>query len=474
MKRPNYAREAVRSSIVHFGVGNFHRAHQAAYCDALLNLGATEWGIIGVSMRTPTVRDLLKPQDYLYTQLSLGTESDFRILGAIREVLVASEAPEAVVDSVASPETALVTCTITEKGYCLESGELKLDHPDYVQDIRSLARPQTIYGYIAAALIARATQSRTPLTILCCDNLNAGGDKLRKGVDRLLRAHSPATLEWATGHVAFCSSMVDRVTPATSDELTARVSGQLGCIDRAPVATEPFTQWVIEDRFAGKRPPFDEVGALFVRDIAPYERAKLRLFNAGHSILASLGYLAGDTFIHEAFARQDYSAFTQQLLELEILPATSLPPEIDGTVAIDAALARFANTQLPYTVSQVSSDSSQKILQRLIPSIDDALEMGKTTKRLAFALAAWIAALTKAAHEGDLVDPLREEIDAYAHKQGDSISRAYLSIAGARQSRCFRNDELVFTADAHCSDIVDLGIEKALMLYANGNCEKNR
>ena len=469
IKRPTYTRETVRSGIVHFGVGNFHRAHQAAYCDALLNRGETDWGITGVSMRSPAVRDRLEPQDYLYTQLILGEKSEYRILGAIRKIIVASEAPGAVTEAVASSETALVTCTITEKGYCLESGELNRNHPDFAQDLRSLARPLTIYGFIAAALIARANLSGAPLTVLCCDNLNAGGDKLWIGVERVLQAHSNATLEWTREHVAFCSSMVDRVTPATSDELITRVSSELGYSDRAPVATEPFTQWVIEDRFIGRKPPFNEVGALFVPDIAPYERAKLRLLNAGHSILATLGYLAGDTFIHEALARPNFAEYTQQTLEQEILPVTLLPSTINGTAAIGAALARFRNIHLPYAVLQVSSDSSQKILQRWIPAINDALEQGKSTNRLEFALAAWIAALRKAAKKDEIVDPLREQISSYAHQQEESITRVYLSLAGAQTSRCFHCDELVLAADSHFKNIENLGIERALMINATKN-----
>ncbi|MDF1766521.1 MAG: mannitol dehydrogenase family protein [Gammaproteobacteria bacterium] len=468
VEKPSYDRDAVSAGIVHFGVGNFHRAHQAAYCEALLNRGETDWGIIGVSMRSPHVRDKLAAQDYLYSLLSLGEKTEFRVIGALQRVLVADESPRAVIDAVASSATVLVTCTITEKGYCLNRGELDSEHPDLAHDLRSLDHPHSLYGYLAAALISRAAQAGEPLTVLCCDNLSAGGDKLREGVSRILLAHSPSTLEWAEEHVAFRSSMVDRVTPATTGELMARVSHALGCEDAAPVAAEPFTQWVIEDDFAGRRPPLDAVGALFVPDIAPYEHAKLRLLNAGHSILAALGYLAGDRYIHEALARPALAAFALQTLEPEILPVTLVPKGADGRTTIATALARFRNAQLPYAVLQVGSDSSQKILQRWLPATDEALAQNKPTAHLAFALGAWVAMIRAAAKAGELVDPQRERFCAFEPQRGVSISRAHLAIAGAQASLCFNNSDFIATADAYYKTIADLGIERALQAETLG------
>lgn len=462
--RPHYTRDTVRAGIVHFGVGNFHRAHQAAYFDALLNRGETDWGIIGVSMRSPLVRDKLAAQDCLYTLLSLGEKTEFRVIGALQRILVADESPRAVIDAVASSTTALVSCTITEKGYCLTGDVIDSEHPDLAHDLHSLDHPRTLYGYLAAGFIRRAAQQGEPLTVLCCDNLSAGGDKLREGVTRILHAHSPSALEWATEHVAFRSSMVDRITPATTDALVSRVSNALDCTDAAPVEAEPFTQWVIEEGFAGRRPPLDSVGALFVPDIAPYERAKLRLVNAGHSILAALGYLAGDTQIHEALARPGIAAFTRRTLEQEILPVTVVPDGIDGRAAIATALTRFRNSQLPYAVLQVASDSSQKILQRWLPAIDDALTQGKDIPRLAFALGAWVAMVRRATRTGELVDPRHEHFCAYKHQPGDSITRAHLAIAGASATACFDNTDFIAAADANYHAIAGLEIERALTL----------
>ena len=405
---PSYAQASITAGIVHFGTDNFHRAHQAIYCDALLNEGETRWGITGVSLRSSDVRDKLSPQDFLYTQATLGDATSYRIIGAIQSILVAPENPKIVIDTVAHDKTQLVTTTITEKGYCLSSGEIDRAHPGIIRDLRSLGLPQTIYGYLAAALIKRSADQGAPLTILCCDNVHAGGVHLREGVHILLKRHSPETQIWVTQNVAFSSSMVDRVTPATNEALKEVVAARLGLYDAAAVAAEPFTMWVIENRFAGKRPPLDRVGAIFVDDIAGFERTKLRFLNAGHSMLAALGYLAGDRFIHEALQRPTLARFTEQALRRNVLPVTPVPESIGIDGYIDQVLERFRNRNLPYTVLQVGTDSSQKIQQRWLPTIDDALAQGQDVSYLAFALASWVSFIRQALLNDNLNDPLRD------------------------------------------------------------------
>lgn len=477
VETPSYARASITAGIVHFGIGNFHRAHQAVYCDALLNDGETEWGIIGISLRSAGMRDKLSPQDFLYTQATLfetkggdtvggvTTADDttvYRIIGAIQNVLVAPENPQAVIDTVANNKTQLVTTTITEKGYCLSSGEIDREHPGITQDLESLKLPQTTYGYLAAALIIRCANKGTPVTILCCDNMQAGGEQLQGGVQMLLERHSPETLIWVTQNVAFSSSMVDRVTPATNEVLKEMVAERLGLVDAAPVAAEPFTQWVIEDRFAGERPPFDRVGALFVEDIEPFERIKLRFLNAGHSMLAALGYLAGDRFIHEALQRPALARFTEQALIHNVLPVTPIPNGVSGQAYIAQVFERFRNGNLPYAVLQVGSDSSQKIQQRWLPSIDDALAQGQDVSYLAFALAAWVSFIRKALANDDLSDPLSNSFANCESADTTSDVQSFLAVAGAELFACFNNDHFMATVEKFHQAIDDVGIEQAL------------
>lgn len=466
VKLPSYQQENITSGIVHFGVGNFHRTHQAVYCDSLLNQGETSWGITGVSLRSENMRDNLAPQNFLYTLATLGESTTFRVIGAIKNLLVAPEHPQAVIDIVAHVNTQLITTTITEKGYCLANGEINLNDTDIRHDIDSIKQPKTTFGFIAAALIKRSKEQGTPLTVMCCDNIQAGGLYLQYGVNLLLKTHSPETLKWVNDNVAFSSSMVDRVTPATTEQLKAEVIKHLGLSDFVPVAAEPFTQWIIEDNFAGQRPPFDMVGAIFVKDISPFEHIKLRFLNAGHSMLATLGYLSGDSFVHEALQRPALAQFTEQALKHNVLPVTSIPKGVCGEAYIDQVLERFRNSNLPYAVLQVGTDSSQKIQQRWFPSIDDAINQNKDYAYLAFSLAAWVCFVLRALKKNDLNDPLRDnftsKITANA-KNSTHYVKEFLSLAGADRFHFFSNKVFMSTVDILYHAINEVGVEKALV-----------
>ena len=464
---PSYTRDSISCSIVHFGIGNFHRAHQAVYCDALLEGGEESWGIIGISLRSPKMRDDLTPQDFLYTQATLGDaerggSTTYRIIGAIQNILVAPENPLSVIDAVARGETQLVTTTITEKGYCLSRGAVDRGHPSILQDIDSINQPQTIYGYLSAALIKRCADKGAPLTILCCDNMRAGGEQLRQGVQMLVERHSPESQDWIEANVAFSSSMVDRVTPATNLALIEGVSESIGFYDAAPVAAEPFTQWLIEDRFAGERPPFDRVGAIFVDDVAVYEQIKLRFLNAGHSMLAALGYLAGDQFIHETLQRSSFASFTELVLKCSVLPVTSVPENFSAEAYIDQVLDRFHNKNLPYAVLQVGSDSSEKIQQRWLPTIDDAIAEKRDVSGLAFVLATWISFISLALLNSDLNDPSR---DAFARCKSGGVAsdvQEFLALAGAEKFAFYKDDSFMALVSRYHRFIDDVGVVQAV------------
>ena len=458
----SYERESSEPGIVHFGVGNFHRTHQAIYCDDLLCQGETRWGITGVSLRSAKVRDALAPQDFLYTQVTLGPETAYRVVGSIKDILVAPEDPARVIDVVANSQTQIVTTTITEKGYCLSSGVLDENHPELRKDIASLDRPHTIYGYLAAAIIKRCRSDGTPLTVICCDNIQGGAGHLQTGVIKLLKQHCGKSLSWAEEQVAFCSSMVDRISPATDDQLKQSVASQLQIIDEWPVAAEPFSQWIIEDNFAGKRPPWDRAGALFVRDIAPFQQMKLRFLNAGHSIAATLGYLAGDQLIHQALERPPILTFVKQTLLNNVLPVAQIPEDSDSKAYIAQVLVRFQNSALPYAVLQVGTDSSQKIQQRWLPTFDDALERKGDISYLTFSLAAWVVYMKKALISDELNDPLRAEFSQIENGDDATTVRRFLTLAGAEKFHFFKHSVFMASVNSHYRAITNLGIEAAL------------
>ncbi len=426
----SYERDCVQPGIVHFGVGNFHRSHQAIYVDKLLGQGYLDWGIIGVSMRSPKIRDALKPQDFLFTEVTLGNKIEFRIIGSILNILVAPENPSAVINQIADEKIKLVTTTITEKGYYLYSGKVDSSHPDMVSDSACLKKPRSIYGYLAAAVIQRCNFDGPPLNVLCCDNIHDGGTKLKAGVYFLLEKHSQVAYEWATKNVSFASSMVDRVSPATDEELKQLVNSTLGLEDAWPVAGEPFTQWVIEDNLFSSRPALDLVGALFTANISLYEKMKLGFLNAGHSIISVLGYLNARAMVHEALEDLPILEFVKKILHENFLPVTEIPRDCLAEDYICEVMQRFKNKALPYAVQQVNTDSSQKIQQRWFKNIDDALKKNLDTKLMSFVLAAWVLYIEQALDRGQLSDPQKDSF-VEAHKNDAEPVQQFLKIAGA-------------------------------------------
>ena len=461
-----YNRNAVTAGIVHFGIGNFHRAHQAVYCDDLLCQGETRWGITGVSLRSSSMQEALAPQDYLYTLAVLGRTMDCRVIGAVKDILVAPQNPQAVVDRLAQSSTQLVSSTITEKGYALKSNRVDFSHPDLAVEVTSLEAPKTIYGFLARGLIARQSNAPTSkLTILCCDNISGGGEYLRQGVEHLLHIHSPETLVWAQGHITFVSSMVDRVCPATDDGLRAKVHKETGLKDAWPVSAEPFTQWIIEGDFAGARPAFDKVGAVFVDDIAPFERMKLRYLNAAHTMASTLGHLFGDQFVHQALERKDVLTFMRQALYKNVLPNAAVPEGYNGEDYIESVIARFQNENLPYANLQVGTDSSQKIQQRWFPTIDRALERGEDASYFEFCLGAWGVFIQTALSQGVLNDPKRDTFKQAEQGDVPKTVMAYLEIANAQAFIFAKDAEFMGNVYQRAENIKAIGIEAALIAF---------
>ncbi len=316
--RPAYDRAAQAVGIVHLGIGAFHRAHQAWYTDAAMNAGDRDWAIAGVSLRSPEVAAQMNPQDGLYTVVEKSSAgSRHRVVGAVREVLVARQDGIALSRRLAALETRIVSLSVTEKGYCRAAdGSLDL----------ALADGASIYPLLGAALRQRHETGVAGVTLLSCDNLADNGGQLAGLMAQWLDARDPALRAWFERECACPATMVDRIVPATSPEDRAEVTAALGCEDAAAVMTEPFSQWVIEDRFAAGRPRWDTVGAELVSDVAPYETAKLRMLNGAHSAIAYVGLLRGHSFVHQAVADLAIRALASRLMLDEALPTISAAP----------------------------------------------------------------------------------------------------------------------------------------------------
>jgi fructuronate reductase len=374
VERPAYDRARVASGVVHIGVGAFHRAHQAAWFDEILSQGDPRWGIQGVSLRSPTAERALNPQDGLYTLVERSAEGEtIRVRGAIKGVITAAGREREVIAAIAAAETHLVSLTITEKGYVAETADV----------------PTTAAGFLARALAGRRAAGLAPFTVLSCDNLDDNGARIRALVLEAASRIDPTLATWIEQNGAFPSSMVDRITPATTPDEKAALEAQLGYRDEAIVTAEHFRQWVIEDRFAGPRPDFAAVGVQVVSDVVPWQAAKLRLLNGAHSALAYLGVLAGFTYVHEAIAWPPLRAYVRRLWS-EAASTLTPTPGLDLDAYRDALLKRFDNPHLAHRLTQIAMDGSQKLPPRLLATIEDRLAAGGSIDALALAVAAWV------------------------------------------------------------------------------------
>lgn len=437
VQRPRYDRGALVTGIVHLGIGAFHRAHQAVYTDDALARAFGPWGICGVSLRSPDTRDALAPQGALYTVAVRGADAErLRVIGSVTELLVAPEDPEAVLERLTRPSVRVVTLTVTEKGYCHDpaTGELNEDHPGIRRDLANPHRPETAAGFLVEALERRRRAGVAPFTVLSCDNLPSNGDTLARILRRYAALRDPALGRWVGDNVACPNSMVDRIVPATTDEDRAAVARRLGVADAWPVMTEPFSQWVIEDRFPQGRPAWEREGAELVADVHPYETMKLRLLNGSHSILAYLGYLSGYQTVSDAIADPDFARLIRGLMDEEVTPTLKVPPGADLAHYKAALLERFANPTLKHRTWQIAMDGSQKLPQRLLAPIRDRIAAGAPFNRLALGVAAWMRYVTGRDEKGepiDVRDPLAArlaEVTAAAGPDAGALIPALLAV----------------------------------------------
>ena len=400
------------AGIVHLGLGAFFRAHGAVYVAEAMARSGGDWGIIGVSLQSPGTRDRLAPQGWAYTALELGPEGETpQVVTILRDVLVAPEDPQAVLDAMAAPAVRIVSLTVTEKGYCHEpsTGRLNADHPDIRHDLDH-PLPKSAPGFLVRALAQRLAAGVAPFTVLCCDNLPENGRVVRDVVLDLARLIDPGLADWIAAHGAFPATMGDRIVPATTPADLDRLEALTGQRDEAPVMHEPFRQWVVEDRFVGgDRPDLGAVGVQMVTDVTPFEHMKLRMLNGTHSALAYLGYLAGHQTIADTVADPAFAGLLTRLWRDEIIPALTPPPGVDLGAYADALAARFANPAIRHRTWQIAMDGSQKLPQRILGTIAEGRAAGRAVPGLTLAVAAWMRYASGRDEAGgpiDVRDPL--------------------------------------------------------------------
>ena len=415
--RLHHTPSAAPAGIVHLGLGAFFRAHGAIYVEQAMAASGGDWGIVGVSLQSPGTRDRLAPQGWAYTALQLGPEGETaQVVTVLRDVLVAPENPQAVLDAMTAPAVRIVSLTVTEKGYCHEpsTGRLNADHPDIRHDLDN-PLPRSAPGFLVRALQARRAAGIPPFTVLCCDNLPENGHVVRGVVLDLARLIDPDLAAWIEAQGAFPSTMVDRIVPATTPADLDRVETLTGRRDEAPVMHEPFRQWVVEDRFCNGRPDLGAVGVQLVDDVTPFEHMKLRMLNGTHSSLAYLGYLAGHQTIADTMADPVMAHFVDRLWQSEIIPALTPPPDTDLAAYADALAARYANPAIRHRTWQIAMDGSQKLPQRILGTIAEGRAAGRPVPGLTLAVAAWMRYASGRDETGGTIevkDPLAPQMAA--------------------------------------------------------------
>lgn len=424
---PGYDRSAVSPGIVHIGVGNFHRAHQALVIDRLLREGqATTWGITGLALLPgdESLARAMQKQDGLYTLVEKHSDGtwDYRIIGSIIDVHLAPDNLNAAIDALSDPAIKIVSLTITEGGYNFDrlTGEFMLDTPAVARDLEPNATPTTVFGLVCAALAKRREQDIAPFTVMSCDNIQHNGDVAKAMFTAFAKAKDPELGDWMAGNVAFPNSMVDRITPVTTQADRETVSEHIGVRDDCPVLCEPFFQWVVEDNFPTGRPPWEEAGVQITDDVAPYEKMKLRLLNASHQGLAYFAHLMGYEYVHDAAQDPFIADFLRRYMDREATPTLDELPGVDLAEYKSELIERFANPEVKDTVARLAAESSDRIPKWLNPVIRERLDHGGDVTLSAAIVASWARYAEGTDEQGnpiDVVDPLKDELTPIAQRQ---------------------------------------------------------
>ena len=424
---PDYDRTGITAGIVHFGVGGFHRAHQAMVIDQLLRVGqARDFGICGVGVLPQDRRmaDVMRDQDGLYTLVLKHADGtrEARVIGSIVDYLFAPDDPDAVVERMSLPEVRIVSLTVTEGGYNFDqvSGEFIATDPAVQHDLQHPESPSTVFGFVAAALQRRRARGVEPFTVMSCDNIQGNGHVARTMFTAFARLLDPDLAAWMDQSVQFPNSMVDRITPVTTDEDRSEVRTRFGIQDGWPVVAEPFFQWVLEDQFGLGRPPYEQAGVQVVADVEPYELMKLRLLNASHQGLCYFGYLAGYRYAHEATQDPAIATFLRAYMDREATPTLQPVPGIDLEDYKATLIERFSNPEIRDTLARLCAESSDRIPKWLLPVVRENLAAGRDVSLSAAICASWARYDEAVDEQGQaitIVDRLADELRTLASAQ---------------------------------------------------------
>ncbi|MGO3908304.1 fructuronate reductase [Huaxiibacter chinensis] len=427
VQQPQYDRNALRSRIVHFGFGAFHRAHQALLTDRVLNAKGGDWGICEISLFSgDTLMSQLRAQDHLYTVLEKGAEGNQPIvIGAVHECLNAKlDSLAAIIEKFCEPQVAIVSLTITEKGYCIDpaTGKLDTQNPRIVHDLENPQEPHSAPGILVEALHRRRERGLQPFTVLSCDNIPDNGHVVKNAVLGMAQKRSPELAEWIAEQVSFPGTMVDRIVPAATEESLAEIARELGVDDPCAISCEPFIQWVVEDNFVAGRPEWELAGVQMVQDVLPWEQMKLRMLNGSHSFLAYLGYLAGYAHINECMEDDAFRDAARRLMLDEQAPTLRITG-VDLTDYADSLIARFANPALQHRTWQIAMDGSQKLPQRMLEGIRVLIQRESRWPLLALGIAGWMRYVSGVDERGnsiDVRDPLSDKIRSLVESSSDA------------------------------------------------------
>jgi mannitol 2-dehydrogenase len=432
---PKYRRSDLSAGIIHFGVGNFHRAHQAVYLDDLFNdSGDHDWALIGAGVRAPDVlvREKLGEQDWLTTVVEQEANSTkARVIGSMIDFVPPSDIA-AILAALARPEIRIVSLTITEGGYYISPATQTFDstHPDIASDAHDIGAPKTVFGLIVAGLKRRREAGLAPFAVMSCDNIPGNGHVTENAVAGLAELVDPKLAAWVRREVAFPNSMVDRITPATSDRERRMLHDSFGLDDNWPVFCEEFRQWVVEDEFPAGRPALEKVGVTFTSDVAPYELMKIRILNGGHAAIAYPAALLEIHFVHEAMQDPQISSFLEVLTKVEIIPTVPPPPQVDLESYRDLISRRFANPKIGDTIERLCFGGSDRQPKFVLPVAADRLKSGARVEGLALVSALWCRYCYGETENGRAIspnDPNWERIHAAA-KQARTDPRAFLAM----------------------------------------------
>ncbi|KRB80684.1 mannitol dehydrogenase [Sphingomonas sp. Root710] len=391
--RPGYGPGDLRAGILHFGVGNFHRAHQGSYLDRLFSQGLSrDWGIVGAGVMPAEqrMRNILIEQDFLSLLVTRSAERDeARVIAPMVDYLPIGD-HASIIGRMTDPAIRIVSLTVTEGGYFLDGdGRFDCSHPDIQADVAREDRPHTVFGMILAALDRRRAAGLAPFTVMSCDNLPHNGRVVRGTVTGMARLSDPSLADWIDRHVAFPNGMVDRITPATTDRERLIAAEKLGCEDQWPVFSEDFIQWVLEDDFPQGRPELEAAGVTFTKDVTRYEHMKLRVLNASHAMIAYPAALMGIEYAHEAVIHPLIAPMLEKVQRDEVLPALTPVPEMAPDRYFAIVRSRFANPKIADTIARLCHDGANRQPKFIVPAIRTALDEGLPVNGLALASALW-------------------------------------------------------------------------------------